>query len=439
MTTRSLETLLRGAVSLVMASSAVVSGCGQVEGSQEPGIEGDDGFISVSCDDPLGDLLRGLSPAPTVDYLELRAFGSHSSGSALASVGQPCATAQDPMACLAEVATSTTSRSFRLGPCGQVCGEYYLVVTRGDEVAVLDTSSDVAGLLGPIDTPQEASLLVEMQGFHVRCGRGGAKPEGDAFLVQAFTYAGCDGETRHLFDVSAASAVALRQSVVLQEPNPQCTVGRRPAGLVRTSRRGELPPIARYLVDAARLEAASVHAFRHVASELALHGAPRRLIDAARRAAADEVRHTRVTAGLARRFGARRLERPRVVASPPRDLEAMLLDNAVEGCVRETFGAAVGVWQSQYAAEVAVAEAMRHIAADELRHAALAWQLAAWGEPKLGATALRRVREARRAAASDLRAELEQPPHASVTTALGVPSVDSALRLHRELERRIWG
>jgi hypothetical protein len=44
----------------------------------------------------------------------------------------------------------------------------------------------------------------------------------------------------------------------------------------------------------------------------------------------------------------------------------MLLDNAVEGCVRETFGAAVGLWQAKQAGDAKVAKAMRQIAPDEL-------------------------------------------------------------------------
>jgi hypothetical protein len=432
---RKLEPLLRGAVTLVMASSAVVSGCGD---EVAPGIEGDAGFVSVSCKDPLGDLLRGLTPEPAVDYLELRLFGPIDSGGIAASVGEACATAQDKETCQAQLKAATVTRGFQLDPCLQICQQYYLVATQGDDVALLGSSDRVTAMLGTIDTPEEATLLVRMEGFDAPCGSGGAKPNGSGFTVQAFSYEGCNGKTRHLFNVSRAGVVTPGESAVLEKADPNCVVGRRPTGLARPRRRCDAQPSARYLADAARLEAASVHAFRQVATELRLHGAPRRLIAAAHRAAADEVRHARMTAGLARRFGARRLEPPQIAPSAPRDLEAMLLENAVEGCVRETFGAAVGIWQAKHAGDPKVAKAMRRIAADELKHASLAWKIAAWSERKLSASALARIRDARRAAAAGLRSELEQPPHTSIIAALGVPSAENALRLHRALERRVW-
>lgn len=433
-TGRGLEPLLRGAVSLVLASAAGVLGCGS--GDPGPGIESDPGFVTASCEDPEGDWLRGLVPEPPVDYLELRSAIPGST--TLAKVGEACASAQDKPGCLQRLSTAMASSGFTIGPCNQACVQGYLVVTQGDDVAVLSNRERVVGLLGDIDTPQEAVFLVRMQGFDTPCGSGGAKPEGSGFVVQAFSYEGCDGKTRHLFNVSAAGAVSETSSDVLTKPTKNCVVGRRPAGLREPARRCQPSPAARYLADAARLEAASVHAFRHIARELELHQAPRRLVRAARRAAADEVRHARVTATLARRFGARSLERPRVAAPAARELETMLLDNAAEGCVRETYGAAMGIWQSERARDPIVKNAMRRIAMDELRHAALSWEIAAWAEPRLCPDARARVRDARRAAVEQLRQELAQQPHPSLVSALGVPSVPAALQLHRELERSVW-
>lgn len=420
---------------MVMASSAVVSGCGD---DSDPGIEHDPGFVSLSCEDPEGDLVRGLTPEPPVDYLELRKT-TLSEGDVGASRGELCGTAEDEPQCLALVTQARrTSNGFLLSSCIDNCEQYYFIATQGDDVARFSSAERVAALLGSVDTPEEAMLLVRMQGFATPCAEAGAKPEGDGFKVQAITYEGCDGKTRHLFRVSADGVVTKQDSTVLKKADPNCAVGRRPAGLPRPSRRCEPVPAARYLADAARLEAASVHAFRHVTAELRAHGAPRRLIAAARRAAADEVRHARVTAALARRFGARSLEAPRIPAPPPRDLESMVRDNAVEGCVRETFGAAVGVWQAKRAKDAKVAKFMRRIAADELRHAALAWDIAAWAEGKLSANARERIGEAKRQAVAELRVELAQPPHPSIVEALGVPSAGSALLLHTALERRVW-
>src|SRR5687768_2433811 len=110
---RNLEPLLRSAVTLVMASSGIVSGCDPEVG---PGIEDDPGFVTLSCEDPDGDLLRGLTPEPAVDYLELRLVGANSM-SVVASAGEVCATAQNESTCLTQVMESTVTGGFRLGEC----------------------------------------------------------------------------------------------------------------------------------------------------------------------------------------------------------------------------------------------------------------------------------------------------------------------------------
>src|SRR5207244_884717 len=117
--------------------------------------------------------------------------------------------------------------------------------------------------------------------------------------------------------------------------------GRRPAGLVAPSRSGRGgDEVGAYWARAAHLEAASVHAFRTLAADLHAYGAPRRLVEAASRAAGDEVRHARACATLARRHGSSPV--PVVVRSPPsRSLVEIAEENAVEGCVRETWGALV--------------------------------------------------------------------------------------------------
>src|SRR5436305_808711 len=85
---------------------------------------------------------------------------------------------------------------------------------------------------------------------------------------------------------------------------------------------------------------------------------------ATRDAERGEVRHARATARLARRFGGRYV-RPTVEAVGERTLEAIALENAVEGCVGESFGALVATWQSENATDAAVRDAFQAIAADE--------------------------------------------------------------------------
>jgi hypothetical protein len=164
-----------------------------------------------------------------------------------------------------------------------------------------------------------------------------------------------------------------------------------------------------------------VFAFRKLHDELAAHRAPALLLRAAGRAARDEIRHVRVTRALARRFGATP-ERPRIVPTPIRQLSEIAHENAVEGCVGEAFGALIGTHQSRAAADPAIRSAMRPIAADETRHAALAFAVAAWAEPRLSRAARAAVDEARRAAAARLVASASSPIDPALVTLAGLPA-----------------
>jgi hypothetical protein len=171
--------------------------------------------------------------------------------------------------------------------------------------------------------------------------------------------------------------------------------GRRPAGLARSKRRG--------FAEQARLEAASVHAFARLACELEENGAPRGLIRSARRARRDEIRHARTMSRLAG-IG---VPNPRVAPFAKRSLVRVARENAIEGCVRETFGALLATWQAERADDPAVRRAMRTIAKDETRHAALSWRVAAWADRKLDAKQRARVRAARDRAVRELERELD--------------------------------
>jgi hypothetical protein len=197
-------------------------------------------------------------------------------------------------------------------------------------------------------------------------------------------------------------------------------VGRRPAGLV-VKKSAARDGVGAWLAEVAHLEAASVHAFRRLASELETMGAPAALVRAARRAAHDEVRHARSMSGLARRRGVR----PAAVTLAPtptaRSLTEFAIENAVEGCVRECFGALVATRQSRCAQDPAFARQMARIARDETRHAALAYRIARWLSPRLDASARARLRQATADALTSLRREVASVP-ANLAIELGLPS-----------------
>jgi hypothetical protein len=213
-----------------------------------------------------------------------------------------------------------------------------------------------------------------------------------------------------------------------------CVTGRRPTRLHGVAARDG--SAGDFLARCSWLEAAAVHAFRRLARELDHHGAPRRLARRARGAARDEVRHARETATLSRALGGTP-SAPARRALPVRRLEAMARENAVEGCVRETYGALVAMWQAERASDPRVARILGRIARDETRHAAIGWQVAEWAEPRLSAPARDRVLQARRGALAALRAEIAAEPPGDVVDRVGVPTAAQAACLLDALERHV--
>jgi hypothetical protein len=214
-------------------------------------------------------------------------------------------------------------------------------------------------------------------------------------------------------------------------------VGRIPAGLAPARMKRAPSAVGDYLAGAAHLEAAAVHAFRRLQRELAGSGAPARLLRAARRAAADEVRHARVTARLARRFGGT-FVRPRVAAVAARPLAAVAAENAVEGCVRETFGALVASFQAAHAEDPEIARAMATIARDETRHAALSWAVARWAAGRLDPAARAGLAAQCREAARALRREADAPVPEELQRAAGLPGSAQQHALLGVLETQLW-
>jgi hypothetical protein len=149
-----------------------------------------------------------------------------------------------------------------------------------------------------------------------------------------------------------------------------------------------------WLADA-RLEHASVAAFASFSLSLLAVGAPPELLAACQRAGLDEVEHARACFALASRFmgatlgpGPLSLSGFEIVT----DLEALVLRTWLDGCVEETVAALAAASQLAEARDEAVLAALTRIAADEARHAELAWSFVAWalasGAPGLRDTLL---------------------------------------------------
>jgi hypothetical protein len=150
------------------------------------------------------------------------------------------------------------------------------------------------------------------------------------------------------------------------------------------------PLIAR-LRRARQLETESIAAFHELRRDLARFGAPARLLAACRRAARDEARHA---AAFTRLIRARGVTPPRLHRRPARgfaSLAALAHHNERHGVVGETLGALDALHQSLHG-PVELRATMRPIAADELRHAHLSFQISAWAQPRIsGLLATRRA------------------------------------------------
>jgi hypothetical protein len=218
----------------------------------------------------------------------------------------------------------------------------------------------------------------------------------------------------------------------------QCIGGRRPEGLASGSCPEGGGALGRWWADLSYLEGASVPAFRRLARELTAHQAPASLVRAARRAIWDELRHQRVTAAMAARHGVR-APVARVPSRAGRPLVEVARENAVEGCVRETYGAVVAAWQARTARDPRTRAVMARIARDEGQHAVLAWAVDHWARTRLAPDQRRAIDLARRQVAQELVTTVAAAdPEPSLAGPLGLPSAREAGSLARQALQSLW-
>jgi hypothetical protein len=173
-------------------------------------------------------------------------------------------------------------------------------------------------------------------------------------------------------------------------------------------------------------EHASVASFGRFALELLAAGAPADLIEEAHRAALDEVRHARLCLGLAGAYaGGAVAPAPfpfdgRVEVSP--DLADIAARAAREGCIGETLAAVQAAEQLARATDPAVRAALAIIAADEARHAELAFRAVAWA-----------LREGGAGVRAAVQAALDEGIRAAASEA-GDDCVDAAMIAHGRLD-----
>jgi hypothetical protein len=140
--------------------------------------------------------------------------------------------------------------------------------------------------------------------------------------------------------------------------------------------------LARAWLESAQFEHASIAAFASLALRLVAVGAPAALIAAAHEAALDEVKHARIAFELASAYAGERLAPGRfdvaTRAAVGGSIAELAIETFVDGCINETAASHQAELAAEQAADPVVAAALREIAEDEARHAALAWAIVAW-------------------------------------------------------------
>lgn len=240
--------------------------------------------------------------------------------------------------------------------------------------------------------------------------------------------------------LDAGNTVALTCQVTHTEgtwTNGCPVAGRRTEG-VHGGETGELrASLGDFFARCTALEATAVIAFRRLEAELVAFGAPADLIERARRATQDEIEHTDAMAWLTARASG---SVPAITQDelPRRSLFDVALENAVEGRIRETFGAAVALHQARHAADGTTRRILTRIADEERAHAELAADLEQWFAEQLSADELARIESAKLAAIAELRAAHSCETDPRLVSGAGLPTRKQASALVDGLERLVW-
>jgi hypothetical protein len=129
-------------------------------------------------------------------------------------------------------------------------------------------------------------------------------------------------------------------------------------------------------------EHASVASFARFVMELMAVGAPADMLRDAQRALGDEIRHAELCFGMASAYRGAPVGPGDLPIdgglSERHDFASIAVATAIEGCINETLATLVAHASAAAARDTAVVATLDEIAADESRHAALAWRFVAW-------------------------------------------------------------
>lgn len=348
--------------------------------------------------------------------------------------GTPCATATNKTVCAEKIETAKSNpRGFGYSEATPTT----FLMSKGDEVKQPSTLEELRAALGPIDSTAKAYYLFTSNGYLPDCDAFIKQTSAGYELIGTIETSSCSPlvTEEHRVQITKDGVLTVLERVEKSSMDGVCS-GRRPEGLQEVDR-AHVNALADWFARAAELEAASVHAFEILRDELTHHGAPKRLLRACDRARRDEVRHTTMMAKLARRFGAEP-KSPLVERRPIRSLRAIAIENAVEGCVRETYGALEAAVSAARATDRVVARTMKVIARDEARHAELSWEILAWSRSRLSPADRAAVEDAMRAEAAGLEADLTRGNAPVLEQVAGLPSPLQARAALAALHDTLW-
>ncbi|NOU30722.1 MAG: ferritin-like domain-containing protein [Polyangiaceae bacterium] len=451
--------LSKALAAILVSSLAACSGTvSTVGGGGDAGTTTDGGLSvtpmpeRVECLSPntqMAELYAALTLAPGVDGITFYAIDDvvADGGSSLIKrqvLGSPCAdaTCEAAVADLARTVAPRGGPGWREGPSAMLAPlQAFAVVTKAGVHSLVQSLAELQPLIAPISSLKEAQAWATINNRGASCEAGANASQSNAeYFELRFVSTTCEQKAGGATDVTTETIIRVYRDGRIEPqasrelsrtPTQGCAVaGRNPAQLEsRPSGDGSFPA---YLADMAHLEAAAVFAFAELAGELERFGAPASLVERARKAHADEVRHAAIMSAHAERRGAR----PVAAQASPHAYGSLLelaLHNAEEGCVRETYGALVALHQAERAGDAGLRADLASIALDEVGHAEWSKDLDAWLVTQLDEAERAQVRSAKVRALATLEAQVAEEPSQELAHLAGLPAAAMASLLLRGL------
>lgn len=378
------------------------------------------------------DLLTGLDVEDDIDGLVIYQGGGQLAPFAKVVGGTPCSNALDVDYCQSLLDQSIADHDSEIST---------LIVTSGDEVRAIQGKDDVLAFLGVLDTREKVFLWMHVNNIGLSCSVEQSAVaraedwEGWYGLYTEIT-SDCAPVTTDRVEIGIGIDGAINELSRVQISNStDLCIGRVPPGVMRIVAGDEcvnIQNIGNMFAQNAAYEAASVVAFTHLKSELEYYGAPQSILDKLQEAANDEHRHAEQVGDLAKKFGAV-ADGFELEASPIRSLEEIALDNLVEGCVGETWGALIGLYQAENAQDETIRNTMQAVALDEVGHAALSWEIHEWLVAQLDEAGRQKVKLAAGQALVQLKARAEKSSREAYELYAGLPTSSASRQLISQL------